>query len=389
MKLINLSINGLSLFKDGFEIDFIARQKVTENNQLGLSHLVGNIYKHNVLGIIGINASGKTTTLRWISFALHLYLQEGKISDENYRTLLTDSEIEIKAYFTDSEFLYKIKSNIKKVEEHYIFNEEILWKKPFIKSLNRNTLFYFDEKHVQYIRSEQESLFLSDHMSIMISQIKNKMERPTVLDLLSDTNFNIMRVLGDIPSPIIQFLDNSIEYVKSEIDTNEYIRLKFNNQDDEKIIHSPSELFNYLSSGTVRGLNVFAAIRKALQSGGVLLIDEIENHFNHAIVKTIVELFKHPKTNRNGATLLFTTHYAELLDDFDRADSIYITFKEDTLKLKNFNQFSIRSEYKKSDIYDSSYLGKTAPSYEDYIDLKKYYINIAENISNVEVKKYG
>lgn len=384
MRLLYLTINGLNLFKDGLEIDLIARQKVTENNDSGLTHLTGNIYKQNILGIIGINASGKTTALRWISFVLDIYLKEGKVTDEKYNSLLNDSAINIDAFFSDDIFVYKISSALINLNNEYVFKEEILSKKKLTKSISRSKLLEFEDNHIVFTRSKQQSLFLSDNMSIMISQTKNQPKPTKVMDLLLDTNLNIMRVLGDIPAPIIQFLDSSIEYVKSELNTKEHIRLKFKRQKEEIFIHSPAELFYYLSSGTIKGLNVFAAIKLTLQSGGVLLIDEIENHFNQAIVQTILDMFKHPKINTEGATIIFTTHYAELLDDFDRSDSIYIAFKEDSLSLRSLHEFSIRNEYKKSDMYKSSYVGKTAPSYDAYMDLKKHYIHLSKNAEKTE-----
>lgn len=55
-----------------------------------------------------------------------------------------------------------------------------------------------------------------------------------------------------------------------------------------------------------------------------MLIDELENHFNKEIVTTIIRFFMDSKLNRNGGTLIYTTHYSELLDEYNRNDSIYI-----------------------------------------------------------------
>ena len=104
-----------------------------------------------------------------------------------------------------------------------------------------------------------------------------------------------------------------------------------------------------------------------------MLIDEIENHFNKEIVRTIVGFFRNEKINKKGSTLVFTTHYSELLDDFDRNDSIYFTLKEDTLRINNLKDLLHRNDFKKSEVYQSSYLGKTAPSYDAYMQLKKYF----------------
>lgn len=88
MKLLYVSVQGLDLFPEGLELDFIARQRVTDSNNKSLSHLFGTVYKQDVLGIIGINASRKTTTLRWLAFLLDFYLNAGKVNSEEYKSLL-------------------------------------------------------------------------------------------------------------------------------------------------------------------------------------------------------------------------------------------------------------------------------------------------------------
>jgi AAA15 family ATPase/GTPase len=55
-------------------------------------------------------------------------------------------------------------------------------------------------------------------------------------------------------------------------------------------------------------------------NGKQLLVDEIENHFNKEIVTTLVRFFMDSRFNKNGGTLIFTTYYPELLDEYDRND---------------------------------------------------------------------
>ncbi|MSE06788.1 AAA family ATPase, partial [Lactobacillus salivarius] len=79
---------------------------------------------------------------------------------------------------------------------------------------------------------------------------------------------------------------------------------------------------NYLSSGTAKGVTLYGNILYALRTGGIIFIDELENHFNHAIVRTFIEYFVNNRINKNNATIIFSTHYSELLDDFERGDEI-------------------------------------------------------------------
>ena len=106
-------------------------------------------------------------------------------------------------------------------------------------------------------------------------------------------------------------------------------------------------------------------------TSGYLIIDEIENHFNREIVATLIRFFMDSKVNKNGATLVFSTHYSELLDEFDRNDSIYIVRNRNGITAKNLSNILSRNDIKKSEAYDSDYLGGTVPVYEAYMALKK------------------
>ena len=49
----------------------------------------------------------------------------------------------------------------------------------------------------------------------------------------------------------------------------------------------------------------FSMVKEVLQSGGYLLVDEIENHFNKEIVTTLVRFFMDRRFNKNGGDLDF------------------------------------------------------------------------------------
>ena len=101
------------------------------------------------------------------------------------------------------------------------------------------------------------------------------------------------------------------------------------------------------------------------------MVDEIEDHFNHEIVATLVRFFMDPEINPHGASLIFSTHYPELLDEFDRNDSIYITRNQNGITAENLSDILHRNDIKKSEAYQSGYLEGTVPMYESYLELKK------------------
>ena len=100
-------------------------------------------------------------------------------------------------------------------------------------------------------------------------------------------------------------------------------------------------------------------------------MDEIENHFNKEIVTTLVRFFMDSRFNKNGGTLIFTTHYPELLDEYDRNDGIYLVRKCNGITVESLSGILIRNDIKKSEIYQSGVIEGATLAYETYIHLKK------------------
>ena len=133
----------------------------------------------------------------------------------------------------------------------------------------------------------------------------------------------------------------------------------------------PLELNRYLSSGTIKGINIYIYAMRSFRTGGYVIVDELENHFNHEIISTLIGFYRDNKINPKGAVLIFSTHYAELLDEFDRNDNIYIVRNTDGINSKNLSYILDRNDLKKSEVYQSDYLEGTSPKYESYMKLKK------------------
>lgn len=78
--------------------------------------------------------------------------------------------------------------------------------------------------------------------------------------------------------------------------------------------------------------------------GGYLIVDELENHFNKEIAATLVRFFLDKKVNKKGAALIFSTHYSELLDEFERNDNIYIIRNKEGISAENLSSVYCKSE---------------------------------------------
>lgn len=383
MRLLKIFIQDMPRFKGNIDIDFITKQRVAEDDQEKLFNTFSNnytsIYTNQAISFIGLNASGKTTILKAISFIINLLNNEAlnNIKSKEILNDLSDNEkVKITSFFYNDKSVYKLETHIEKKvnqvdnESKLIITEERLWEKDATKVKTKKSLFEFNDSDIRIERNEKEQFLLND-VSVMIAINKEKQSNFPLRDMLMWTNHNMLNILGKFPKELLTFLDPSIEYFKCDIRKKPAdIRLKFY-ESEEIILNNPSEIEKYLSSGTIKGINVFMNALLCFMEGGYLIVDELENHFNEEIVTTLVRFFMNPNVNRNGATLIYSTHYSELLDEYDRNDCIYIVRNRGGIYTENLSLILKRNDIKKSEAYESGYLEGTVPIYESYMALKK------------------
>ena len=383
MRLLKIFIQDMPRFKGNIDIDFITKQRVAEDDQEKLFNTFSNnytsIYTNQAISFIGLNASGKTTILKAISFVINLLNNEAlnNIKSKEILNDLSDNEkVKITSFFYNDNSVYKLETHIEKRvnqvdnESKLIITEERLWEKDATKVKTKKSLFEFNDSDIRIERNEKEQFLLND-VSVMIAINKEKQSNFPLRDMLMWTNHNMLNILGKFPKELLTFLDPSIEYFKCDIRKKPAdIRLKFY-ESEEIILNNPSEIEKYLSSGTIKGINVFMNALLCFMEGGYLIVDELENHFNEEIVATLVRFFMNPNVNRNGATLIYSTHYSELLDEYDRNDCIYIVRNRGGIYTENLSLILKRNDIKKSEAYESGYLEGTVPIYESYMALKK------------------
>lgn len=376
MKLIRITASGLPLFKEELDLTFYAQQRVYEEDKNALLPLFSNVFLNPANAFVGVNASGKTSVLKLILLVLDL-LNNKPINHIKSKDVLGNSQrATLNAYFYTSDGnICRLESVIAAEENNsegitYKILEEKLWAKKASDVKTRKAMTSFEGIEPIMVRDSKEE-FLSDDVSIMIAHNKKKKETMKVVDLLLYTNINVLPFSEDIPAEIITFLDPTVEYLHfNKEDQKILIHLKFRGK-AEIILNNPVELNQYLSSGTIKGMIVFTLAKEVLQSGGYVVVDEIENHFNKEIATTLMRFFMDTKLNKNGGVLIFSTHYSELLDEYDRNDSIYITRNRAGITCENLCNILERNDIKKSDAYQSGFLEGTTPMYEAYMQLRK------------------
>ena len=382
MKILRITAQGLPLFKEDMDICFYTQQRVSEDDRNNLYNLIDNYYLHSACAFIGINASGKTSVLKVINLALNIIKNE-PINHVEAKTILGGSEkAAIRTYFYDKrKYICCLETVItaKKVKTgEYVYSilSERLWEKPIAGVKSKKYLTDFDGIEPVDTRNSNEA-YLSDDVSFIIAHNKKVNDTVEVFSLLSYTNVNVLPFTEDIPLEVITFLDPTIEKLCFEqAEGKTFIHLKFRDE-DEIILNNAVDLEQYLSFGTIKGIITFSMVKEVLQSGGYLLVYEIENHFNKEIVTTLMRFFMDSRLNKRGGTLIFTTHYPELLDEYDRNDGICIVRNRNGITVENLSYILKRNDIKKSDAYQSGFLEGTTPAYEAYMRLKK---NLAASI---------
>lgn len=383
MKILKLVANGLPLFRDKCEIEFLALQRVTEENAEKMSCTFSNSVKvfqqNNVLSFIGINASGKTTILKLITFVYRMLNNQPINSidcSEILDDLAEDSSVVFDTYFySENETVNLLHTTVIKKEQKLVISHETLKSKPVSKIQSKKSVFDFTGVEICLARHFVDSDFLLDDVSIMVAFNKRNNDKLVFTDMLRYTNINQLSISEDCPLELIAFFDPSVEYLKVRNNLKDTdICLKFWDK-KEIVLNQFSELNCYLSSGTIKGINTFLNAIKTFETGGYLIIDELENHFNQEIVSTLIRFYMDKKVNKKGAMLIFSTHYSELLDMFERNDNIYIVRNQDGITAENLAYLLKRNDMKRSEVYQSGYLQGTVPMYEAYMNLKKSLIS--------------
>ncbi|MCM1329172.1 MAG: ATP-binding protein [Ruminococcus sp.] len=378
MKLLKISVSGMPLFKEKCEINFVAHQRVSADNSQKMDCIFSNssqqFYQNNVVSLIGINASGKTTILKLITFVCRM-LNNESINNISCSELLNGLSDGKKAvfdiyFYSENKTVNLLHTVLTHKNGKLIIEDEYLKSKAITKVKNKSDLFSFDECEIAIARNNDED-FLLDDVSITVAYNKKNKSQLMLMDMLHHTDTNELSILENCPPELITFFDSNVEYLniqKEGKDCN--IQLKFISE-DEISLSKPTDLNRYLSSGTIKGINIFLSAIKTFQNGGYLIVDEIENHFNQEIVSTLIRFYMDKKINPHGAVMIFSTHYAELLDELERNDSIYIVRNNGGIDAENLAAILKRNDIKKSEAYQSGLINGTTPMYDAYMLLKK------------------
>ncbi len=163
---------------------------------------------------------------------------------------------------------------------------------------------------------------------------------------------------------------NAIGYVPGSDESLPKLCSLFNIKDN-KTIGILAEIFE--SYGTIRFVNMFPLVIRAIVSGATLVVDEFDASIHPMALMNIINIFHNDEINRNHAQLIFNTHNPIFLNSN--------LFRRDEIKFVERDE-----ETQKSIIYSLSDFGTSGENGvrkgEDY--MKNYFISQYGAIKNID-----
>lgn len=385
MKLLRVKASHFKNCSDDFTIDLVAKsRKTAEDKEYELQEIAPDLHVYNTMAFIGKNASGKTSAIDLLDCAYSI-LGGFRLENKNYS--YDGVELEIIFYYLDFIFLYETTLGSDKLGNRAIFKNEKLYLKKYYKTnvkeiynregfepMSKPLFSPFSNKVLDASLDDDHSL-LPDDTSRLFYVFGKKATRAIYFDSYeagTDTYrlmFNALKnydIDSDILTRVLRVFDDNVESLEM-LDENNY-KLKFKG---ETITLSDTQLVYMLSSGTTKGILLYVLMVASLKEGFDLLVDEVENHFHKTLVENMISLYKDKTVNRNNATLIFTTHYCEVLDQMGRQDNIWICKSGTQVSISNmYEDYQIRPELLKSKQYYNNAF-QTAVDYDALMNLKK------------------
>lgn len=393
--ITKINIKGFKSLKNA-EVEFYTNKNVADKNKevVKKHKLLNNnfVYTFNLAGIIGANASGKTSFFD----AIYIYQQIVINQFGNIKTKFKNFfEFEKKA--KKFSFEYLINENIVKheiicdedfqiISEKLFFQEKcsddnwklifdnkykysLLWRIAEISKYEKNETFDLNGFEINLINQlfnfikniaffkNNWGIFEEDHY---LSWMKKRIKRC----LLEQKNVQNQEFLKLFKNLMLAADPNIINFEYDQLRDEIIILVRNNN----KII---KVLLDNLSDGTKRFVFIMLPVLLNKNQASLYIIDEIENSFHPKIVDTILRLFYFNENNLNNSQLLFTTHNPYIFDDAEIHNncinvSLYDSDKN-FLKLSNFENYNVKRNDK---LFSKNYILEIINSHPDnnYID---------------------
>lgn len=189
------------------------------------------------------------------------------------------------------------------------------------------------------------------------------------------------KVRNDVVKYLSAFDDSIVDFS---------IEKNINDKDDRSIkVYSVHKKMNsndvvkfplkFESAGTQKMFSLYPLIKKVIDNGGVLVIDELNSRLHPLLVRNILLAFFNPEINKNKAQLIFTSHDIwHLTDNVLRRDEIWFSKKDSDGVSTLYSLYDFYDDdgnkIRKDENYQKNYLlGKygAIPRMKDFVMFKE------------------
>lgn len=372
MKILSIRVPmGYKMLSKNFEINFMTKTRVNKDMPGDeLLQLENNFYYPIETVFIGKNSSGKTSTLGLISIVLD-FLRTGRIENG----FLNDKGLfEIEVVFYSKGFIYKylgmfskdMAANDKYLVIKFERLEKTTMKESYKKDLSNATFCIVKDfsSCIDCDTSMISRLIEDIGFNACVDNVGNKAFLFDIFyDYLKKETFNAL----------IHLFDDSVEFIEPYKESQESKGFYFKRVDsNDSILVNERFLESILSDGTIRGINLYGLAIMAFKNGGTLIIDEIEKNFNRNLIENLLMMFEDKTINKGNASIVYSTHYSELLDTNSRCDNVNVLHRDGTIiTLKNMcTDYEFRTDMLKSGSFNQNAFD-TLINYDRLMDLKE------------------
>lgn len=264
-----------------------------------------------------------------------------------------DSLKDIKEYLSDSmeqntESVIEIAKNSLNPEELFLTNGfKLIFSQSFVKMVTD----WFTNKFMVIYRADSMQL---------IKRFADPQKKAVYVEKTTDKAAKLFGINS-----------NAIGYVVSDDDSEAKLCSIFKDVKYKRSAAMAAELFE--SYGTIRFINMFPLVIHAIQTGGILVVDEFDASIHPMALMSIINVFHNDDINIHQAQLIFNTHNPIFLNsNLFRRDEIKFVERDDE------NHYST--------LYSLSDFGTTGDKgvrkHEDY--MKNYFISQYGAIKDID-----
>lgn len=260
---------------------------------------------------------------------------------------------EIKLYITDN--LYKNTDGLVEIAKNSLNQEELF--------LTNGFKLIFSQTFVKLVTDWFMNKFMIIYRADSMQLIKRFADPQKKAVYVERTTDKAAKLFG--------INSNAVGYVVSDEDSEAKLCSLFKNDRNNKTAAMAAELFE--SYGTIRFVNMFPLVIRAILTGGTLVVDEFDASIHPMALMSIINIFHNDDINIHHAQLIFNTHNPIFLNsNLFRRDEIKFVERDD--------ESHYSSLYALSDFGTSGDRG--VRMHEDY--MKNYFISQYGAIKDID-----